>query len=66
MSGTSKRDAVALWRALGEGDVEDDVQEILAMSDAELDRYIESNGGDPAAIRASGAALAKELLGRRG
>jgi hypothetical protein len=62
---TRKRDAADLWRTLKEQEAADDVEEILAMSDAELDQYIQANGGDPAAIRASGAALGNELLARR-
>ncbi|HEY2515259.1 MAG TPA: hypothetical protein VGI39_30540 [Polyangiaceae bacterium] len=62
---TRQRDAVKLWKVLQEQALEDDVNEILAMSDAELDQHIKANGGDPAAIRASGAALARELSERR-
>jgi hypothetical protein len=65
MTRTTKRDAATLWRAIQEQAIDDDVQEILAMSDEELDRYISENGGDPAAIRAAGAANAKELMERR-
>jgi len=51
-----------LWRTLKEQEAQDDLDEILAMSDAELDSYIDENGGDAKAIRARGAALAEELL----
>lgn len=62
---TRQRDAAKLWKMLQEQKLEDEVNEILAMSDAELDRHIQANGGDPAAIRAGGAALARELTERR-
>jgi hypothetical protein len=61
----SKRDPVALWRALQEQAMEDELAEIEAMSDEELDAHIRANGGDPEAIRASGAAFVKELLAAR-
>jgi hypothetical protein len=64
-SNKPQRDGVALWKALKQAEIEDDVNEVLAMSDAELDGFISANGGNPAAIRASGASLAKELLERR-
>jgi hypothetical protein len=55
----------ALWKSLKEGEALDDVEEVLAMSDSELDAYLTAHGGDPARIRASGEALAKELDARR-
>ena len=58
---TKKSPGVALWKALKEAEVQDDVDEVLAMSDVELDAFIKANGGDPAALRASGEALAKKL-----
>ena len=61
----TKKSPLTLWRTLQEQQIQDDVDEILAMSDAELDAYVRSNGGDPAAIRARGATLAKELGDRR-
>jgi hypothetical protein len=61
----STRDGVALWKAIQEIEINDDVDEIMSMSDAEVDAYIRDNGGDPAAIRASGRTLATELLERR-
>jgi len=54
-----------LWRTLKEQEAQDDLDEILAMSDEELDSYINENGGDAKAIRARGAALAEELLAHR-
>lgn len=60
---TTKRKS--LWLTLKEQAAADDLDEILAMSDAELDASIAKEGGDPAAIRARGAALAKELDERR-
>lgn len=65
MSGKQGRDGVALWRAIKEQEVEDDIAEIEAMSDEELDCHISDNGGDPKAIRARGQALAKSLLARQ-
>jgi hypothetical protein len=63
---TAKRPpGVALWKAIKEAEIQDDIDEVLAMSDAELDAYIAENGGDPGKIRAEGEALAKELDLRR-
>jgi hypothetical protein len=58
------KDPAALWRAIKEAEVEDDIDDVLAMSDAEVDAYIAANGGDPQKIRAAGEALAKELDSR--
>jgi hypothetical protein len=60
-----KRDDVALYHAIEEQKLNDDVAEIEAMSDAELDAIIADNGGDPKEIRESGRALAERLLGKR-
>ena len=60
---TKKNPGVALWKAIKESEVQDDVDEVLAMSDAELDAFISSHGGDPK-LRARGEALAKELEAR--
>jgi hypothetical protein len=57
----TKKKPPSLWKALKEAEIKDDVDEILAMSDAELDGYIVANGGDPAKIGAAGEALAREL-----
>jgi hypothetical protein len=57
----TKRDGRALWRALQENEAADDFEEIMAMSDEEVDAYINGNGGDAKAIRVAGAKLAKEL-----
>ena len=66
MSETAKkRSAAQLWKAIKDQEIEDDLAEIEAMSDAELDGYISANGGDPAAIRARGEALVKGLLESR-
>jgi hypothetical protein len=54
----------SLWSAIKEAEIQDDVDEILAMSDGELDAYLAANGADPARIRASGEALARELDAR--
>jgi hypothetical protein len=62
---TGKRDGAALYRAIVEQDALDDLDEIDAMSDEELDQHITANGGDPAAIRAAGEAHAQALLARR-
>ena len=61
-----KRNSAQLWKAIKEAEIQDDVDEVLAMSDAELDAFISAHGGDPAAIRARGEALAKELDARTG
>jgi hypothetical protein len=62
---TGKRDGAALYRAIREQEALDDLEEIDAMSDEQLDQYITTNGGDPAAIRAAGEAHARALLARR-
>jgi hypothetical protein len=62
---SSKKPAVSLWKAIQDAELDDDVNEILALSDADLDAYISSHGGDPAAIRARGEALANELDARQ-
>jgi hypothetical protein len=62
---SAKKDPAALWRVLKEQEIEDDIDEISAMSDDELDRYIASEGGDPAAIRARGKALGEKLAARQ-
>jgi hypothetical protein len=62
---SKKRSPAALWKAIQDAAVEDDVEEVLAMSDAELDKFIADNGGDPAKIRAAGDALGKDLEAQR-
>jgi len=59
-----KRSSAALWKSIQESEIQADVDEILAMSDAELDAYLTAHGGDPEEIRAAGEALAKELDAR--
>jgi hypothetical protein len=59
------RGPVALWQAIQDSAIDDELEEITSMSDKELDGYIAANGGDPAKLRASGSALAKELFERR-
>jgi len=61
----AKRDAVALWKAIENAAIEDDMEEILAMSDDQLDAHIQSQGGDPAAIRARGRAFVNDLIEKR-
>jgi len=61
---TKRNPGVALWKAIKDAEIQDDVDEVLAMSDAELDAFISSHGGDPAKLRARGEALAKELDAR--
>ena len=61
----TKQKPKSLWKTLKEAEIQDDVDEVLAMSDAELDAYITANGGDPAKMRADGEALAKDLDARR-
>jgi hypothetical protein len=56
-----KQKRPSLWKSIKEAEIQDDVDEVLAMSDAELDAYITANGGDPAKIHADGIALAQEL-----
>jgi hypothetical protein len=65
MSRDAKKDPTALWRALKEQEIEDDVEEISAMSNEELDRYIAAEGGDPVAIRARGKALGEKLAAQQ-
>jgi hypothetical protein len=65
MTAKKKRSPEALLRAIKDSEIDDDLAELEAMSDEELDRHIASSGGDPAAIRARGEALAKELLEKR-
>jgi hypothetical protein len=60
-----KRDDVALWHAIQEAELDDDVAELEAMSDDELDAYIAANGGDPAGIRRRGVELVKELAAKQ-
>jgi hypothetical protein len=60
-----KRSDRALWEALEDQRAADDLDELLAMSDEELDRSIDEEGGDSKAIRAAGAALVEELFARR-
>jgi hypothetical protein len=60
----TKQKRPSLWKSIKEAEIKDDVDEVLAMSDAELDAYIAANGGDPAKIGAAGEALAKELDAR--
>jgi hypothetical protein len=55
---------VALWRAIKQAEIDDDIDEISSMSDEELDAYIASEGGDPAAIRAHGKALGEKLAAK--
>jgi hypothetical protein len=55
------RSDIALWKAIKDSEIEDDIDEILSMSDEELDAHIRENGGDPVAIAARGVAHAKEL-----
>ncbi len=62
----TKRDGRALWRALQQQQADDELEDIMAMSDEELDKYINENGGDAAAIRKSGGELAEELFAQRG
>jgi hypothetical protein len=53
-----------LWRSIQDSEIQDDVDEVLAMSDADLDAYLAKHGADPATIRADGEALAKDLQAR--
>ena len=60
-----KQSAGKLWKSIQSSEAQDDVDEVLAMSDAELDAFLVAHGGDPAKIRAEGEALAQELDARR-
>ena len=60
-----KRDAVALWKAIQDSALDDEIEEIASMSDEELDASIRADGGDPAAIRARGEAFVAELIAQR-
>jgi len=60
-----KRNGMALSRAIEDAAAMDDLHEVEAMSDAELDRFIAESGGDPRAIRAAGEALVSEVLARK-
>jgi hypothetical protein len=62
---SGRKNPVELWRALKEEAVDDDVEEILAMSAADLDAYIRENGGDPEKLEASGSALGRAIAERR-
>jgi hypothetical protein len=62
---STKRTPAQLWKAIQDSQLQDDVDEILAMSDAELDAHLIAQGADPAKIGADGEALAKELAARR-
>jgi hypothetical protein len=62
---TRKRDGLELLRALEESEAMDDLEEIDALSDEELDAKIRAAGGDPEAIRARGKAFAEAQLAKR-
>ena len=62
---TTKRTPASVWKAIQDASAEDDAEEILAMSDEQLDAFIAKNGGDPAKIGAAGDALGKELKAQR-
>lgn len=59
------RDPRATLKAISAIPAEDEFDEIVAMSDEELDREITKHGGDPQALRQGGATLAAELFRRR-
>jgi hypothetical protein len=61
---TRKRDGLELLRALEESEAMDDLEEIEALSDEELDARIRAAGGDPEAIRARGKAFAGAQLAK--
>jgi hypothetical protein len=62
---STKQKPTTLWKSIKESEIQADVDDVLAMSDAELDAYLTAHGGDPAKIGAAGEALAKELDARR-
>jgi hypothetical protein len=53
------------WEALEAAADEDEMDRILALTDEEVDAELAAEGFDPAAERARGAALARELLAAR-
>jgi hypothetical protein len=59
------RTAAETWNRIQAMSVDDDLEDVLAMSEAELDREIVAAGGDPKEIGERGAALAEKLLARR-
>jgi hypothetical protein len=65
MNTNRKRSDLELLKALRDSEIDDDVAEVMAMSEAELDAYIRENGGDPDAIGAAGEAVAKSMHARR-
>ncbi len=65
MSTPKKRTPAEAWDKIQDDADEDEIDRILALSDAELDAEMRAEGFDPAAERARGAALANELLGAR-
>lgn len=65
MSG-KKKDARAIWARMAVEKNNDDMEEILRMTPEEIDAELRARCGDPAAIRARGEALAKELEAARG
>jgi hypothetical protein len=60
-----KRTPEEIMKAIQTMGDEDEMDRILAMDDDALDRELREAGFDPETVRASGAALAKELLERR-
>jgi hypothetical protein len=62
---TEDEDPEALLATLHRMEMDDALEEIKAMSDDEVARAIEAEGGDPVAIGERGATLAAELLERR-
>ena len=66
MSATrGRRTPEELWKAIEEQSALDDMDEIAAMTSAELDAELAAAGVDAQAVRAEGAALAQLLLATR-
>jgi hypothetical protein len=61
----TKRTPAETWKAIMDAADEDEMDRILALSDAELDAELRADGFDPAVERAKGVALADELLKAR-
>jgi alkylation response protein AidB-like acyl-CoA dehydrogenase len=59
---TKKGEPRDVFERIEEQDAEDDVNRILAMDDAELDRELAAGGFDPAAVREKGRALGESLM----
>jgi hypothetical protein len=64
-TGGKKRTDEELLEAIDQAAADDDLAEIAALTSEQVDATIRAQGGDPEAIGARGAQLARELLERR-